>query len=207
MRRRPSTYFLAFVALVPLGFGCGMNQAQKGASIGGADAAIGRATGSTVRGTITDAAVGGVAGAAIGHQMDRHASELAYDLPGATIQRIGEGIAVTFPDGQLFRFGSDHLMMTAEDNLRRFAASLNKYSNTRTFIIGHTDSQGGGRYNMDLSNRLAESAASFIWEAGVDRDRIIAMGRGETEPIYTNGSDYGRAQNRRVEVAIYVDGR
>ena len=158
-----------------------------------------------MRGAIIGAAVGGVAGAVIGHQMDKQAEELAYALPGATVQRIGEGITVTFPEGLLFGFDSDQIGPAAQDNLRRFAASLQKYPNTRTLIVGHTDSDGSADYNMDLSNRRALSAANFITGEGVDRARISTAGRGEAEPIETNASDAGRQQNRRVEVAIYAD--
>jgi len=207
---RRSARIVTLAALMPLALSCAMNKAEKGAIIGAgaggaAGAVIGKATGSTVRGAIIGAAVGGAAGAIIGHQMDKQAQELAYDLPGATVQRIGEGITVTFPDGLLFGFDSDQINSVAGDNLRRFAASLQKYQNTRTLIVGYTDSQGSADYNMDLSNRRALSAANFITGEGVDRSRISTAGRGEGEPIATNGSDAGRQLNRRVEVAIYAD--
>ena len=200
---------LMLAALAPLATGCAMNKTAKGAIIGAgaggaAGAVIGHATGSTVRGAIIGAAVGGAAGAIIGHQMDKQAQELAYDLPGATVSRVGEGIAVTFPEGTLFGFDSDQLQPAARDNMRRFAASLQKYPNTRTLIVGHTDSDGSAAYNLDLSDRRALSAASFIAAEGVDRARITTAGRGEAEPIATNATDAGRQQNRRVEVAIYA---
>jgi len=200
---------LMLAALAPLATGCAMNKTAKGAIIGAgaggaAGAVIGHATGSTVRGAIIGAAVGGAAGAIIGHQMDTQAQELAYDLPGATVSRVGEGIAVTFPEGTLFGFDSDQLQPAARDNMRRFAASLQKYPNTRTLIVGHTDSDGSAAYNLDLSDRRALSAASFIAAEGVDRARITTAGRGEAEPIATNATDAGRQQNRRVEVAIYA---
>jgi len=200
---------LVLAALAPLATGCAMNKTAKGAIIGAgaggaAGAVIGHATGSTVRGAIIGAAVGGAAGAIIGHQMDTQAQELAYDLPGATVSRVGEGIAVTFPEGTLFGFDSDQLQPAARDNMRRFAASLQKYPNTRTLIVGHTDSDGSAAYNLDLSDRRALSAASFIAAEGVDRARITTAGRGEAEPIATNATDAGRQQNRRVEVAIYA---
>jgi len=195
---------------MPLALSCAMNKAEEGAIIGaGAGGAvggvIGKATGSTVRGAIIGAVVGGAAGAVIGHQMDNQAKELAYDLPGAVVQRVGEGITVTFPEGLLFGFNSDQINSAAQSNLRRFAASLQKYPNTRTLIVGHTDSEGSADYNMDLSNRRALSAANFITGEGVDRSRISTAGRGEGEPIATNTTDAGRQLNRRVEVAIYAD--
>jgi outer membrane protein OmpA-like peptidoglycan-associated protein len=209
--RRSLAGTLAVATLVTVAAGCSLNKAQKGAIIGAgaggaAGAVIGHATGSTVRGAIIGAAVGGVAGAVIGHQMDRQAEELAYEIPDATVQRVGEGIAVTFPDGTLFPFDSDQLMPAARENMRRFAASLVKYPDTRTMIVGHTDSQGSTAYNADLSQRRAQSTASFLVAEGVDRARISTSGRGESEPIATNDTDAGRQQNRRVEVAIYTTG-
>jgi|SRR5579859_2471351 len=201
---------LAIAAFVPLAAGCSLNHAQQGALIGagaggGAGALIGKATGSTVRGAIIGAAVGGVTGALIGHHMDQQAQELAYDIPGATVQRVGEGITVTFPEGTLFPYGSDQLKPEARDNMRRFAASLAKYPDTRAMIVGHTDSRGGTAYNQGLSERRAQETASFIAAEGIDRSRLTTAGRGESEPIATNDTDAGRQLNRRVEVAIYAD--
>src|SRR4029077_2743442 len=188
---------LTLAILLELAVGCAMNKAEKGAIIGAgaggaAGAVIGHATGSTVRGAIIGAAVGGAAGAVIGHQMDKQAQELAYDLPGATVSRVGEGIAVTFPEGTLFGYDSDQLQPAARDNMRRLAASLQKYPNTRTLIVGHTDSDGSAAYNLGLSDRRALSAAGFIAAEGVDRARITTAGRGEAEPIATNATDAGR---------------
>jgi len=208
--RRSVVGVLAFVALVALVLAFALNKAAQGAVAGAgpgsvADTVNDKATGSTVREAIIGAAFGGVAGAVIGHQMDRQAQELADDLPGATVQRIGEGITVTFPAGLLFGFDSDHLRSAASDNLRELAASLKKYPTTRLLIVGHTDADGSARYNRDLSNRRALSAADFIIGEGVDRGRISRAGRGATEPIATNDSDDGRRQNRRVEIAIYTN--
>ena len=208
--RRSLAGILTLAALLPLAAGCGLNKAATGAIIGAgaggaAGAAIGHATGSTVRGAIIGAAVGGVAGAVIGHQMDKQAEELAYQLPGAIVQRVGEGITVTFPEGLLFGFDSDQVMPAARENLRTFAASLRKYANTRTLIVGHTDAAGSAEYNRDLSERRALSAAIFIASEGVDRSRVSTAGRGETEPIASNASDEGRRHNRRVEIAIYAN--
>jgi outer membrane protein OmpA-like peptidoglycan-associated protein len=208
--KRSLAGILALIAVAPLAVHCAMNKAEQGAIVGAgaggvAGAVIGKATGSTVRGAIIGAAVGGVAGAVIGHQMDKQAEELAYKLPGAIVQRVGEGITVTFPDGLLFAFDSDQVMPAAREHLRQFATSLRKYSNTRTYIVGHTDSKGGAAYNRALSDRRALAAASFISQEGVDRARISTAGRGEGEPIATNSSDEGRRLNRRVEIAIYAN--
>lgn len=206
--RRVVTRILVAAVLLPMTVGCAMNKAEKGAIIGAgagglAGAAVGKATGSTVRGAIIGAAVGGVAGAVIGHQMDKQAEELAFEIPGATVQRIGEGIVVTFPDGLLFGFDSDRITYAAQTNLRKVATSLVAYPNTRLLIVGHTDSQGSDAYNMDLSERRANAAAGFIVGEGIARSRTSTAGRGEGEPIATNETDAGRQSNRRVEIAIF----
>jgi outer membrane protein OmpA-like peptidoglycan-associated protein len=195
---------------VSLAAGCALNKAQQGAIIGAGaggavGAVVGHATGSTVRGAVIGAAVGGVAGAVIGNQMDKQAQELAYEIPGATVQRVGEGITVTFPEGTLFPYGSDQLMPAARDNMSRFAASLAKYPNTRAMIVGHTDSRGSSAYNLDLSERRSQATAGFIVAEGIDRARLSTAGRGESEPIATNDTEAGRQLNRRVEVAIFAD--
>ncbi len=209
--KRSLTVTLAAAVLVSSAAGCAMNKAQEGALIGAGGggavgALIGHATGSTIRGALIGAVVGGAAGGLIGSRMDRQARELAYAIPGATVQRIGEGIAVTFPEGTLFPTNSDQLKPAAQENMRRFAASLAAYPDTRAMIVGHTDSRGTAAYNLDLSDRRAQSTAGFLVAQGIDRARLTTAGRGETEPIATNDTDAGRQQNRRVEVAIYASG-
>ena len=189
--------------------GCGWSNKAKGGAVGAgagaaAGAVIGNQTGSTARGAVIGAVVGGAAGAVIGHQMDQQARELAYEIPGATVERIGEGIVVTFPDGVLFPDNSDQMLPEARDNMRKFAESLQKYPETRALVVGHTDARGSAEYNKDLSERRATAAASFIAAQGVNRDRITTSGRGEDEPVATNDDAYGQQRNRRVEVAIFA---
>jgi outer membrane protein OmpA-like peptidoglycan-associated protein len=203
--RRCVTGTLACAALLSLAAGCAGNSVQRGAGIG-AGTGIGYSTGSTVRRAIIGAAVGGAAGAEIGHQMDGLAEELTYNIPDATVQRFGEGIAVTFPEGTLFPSDSDQLMPAARKNLGRFAASLAKFPGTRAMIVGHTDSRGNAVYNADLSARRAQAAATVIAAGGIDRSRLRTAGRGEGEPIASNRTEAGQQRNRRVEVAIYADG-
>lgn len=206
--RRSVICAFTIAAFVPLA-GCGLTSTQKGALIGAGaggvvGAGVGSATGSTVRGAIIGAVVGGAAGAIIGSQMDKQADELAYELPGATVQRIGEGIVVTFPEGLLFTFDSYEVTPAARENLRKLAASLHKYPNTRTLIVGHTDSQGSDAYNQTLSEQRAVAAANFIVGEGIDHVRVSTAGRGESEPIADNATDEGRRLNRRIEIAIYA---
>ncbi len=190
--------------------GCaGMSQKQRGAVIGATAGAavggvIGNQTGSTVRGAIIGAVVGGAAGAVIGHQMDQQAKELQQNIPGATITRVGEGIAVSFPSGILFPFNSTDILPAGKDNLRQLAASLDKYPNSDILIVGHTDSVGTDAYNQDLSQRRAQSASAYLQSLGVPSTRLQTAGRGESEPIMSNDTEEGRQRNRRVEIAIYA---
>jgi outer membrane protein OmpA-like peptidoglycan-associated protein len=175
--------------------------ATAGAAVGGV---IGSQAGSTAKGAIIGAVVGGAAGAIIGHQMDQQAKELDQNIPGATVERVGEGIQVTFASGLLFAFNSDQIEPTAATNLRELAASLQKYPESQLLIVGHTDNVGDDAYNQGLSERRANSAAAYLASQGVARTRIATSGKGEAEPVATNDTDAGRSQNRRVEVAIYA---
>jgi outer membrane protein OmpA-like peptidoglycan-associated protein len=179
----------------------GIIGAAGGAVIGGA---IGRANGSTAKGAILGAVVGGAAGMIIGHQMDKQAAELKQNIPGAVVERVGEGIQVTFASGLLFDFDSDVVRSDARTNLRNLATSLDKYPGSELLIVGHTDSVGTDSYNLTLSQRRAESAAAYLASQGVDRARLSSKGLGETEPVAGNDTDAGRGKNRRVEVAIYA---
>lgn len=205
--RISSALFIGAVAVLN---GCaGMSQQGRGAVIGATTGAavggvIGNQTGSTARGAIIGAVVGGAAGAIIGHQMDQQAKELQQNIPGATIQRVGEGIAVTFASGILFPFNSTEILPDGRTNLQQLASSLEKYPNSDILIVGHTDSVGTDAYNNDLSQRRALAAQSNLQSLGVPATRLQATGKGESEPIQSNDTDAGRAQNRRVEIAIYA---
>jgi outer membrane protein OmpA-like peptidoglycan-associated protein len=214
-RVRPRRALGALAAsLAPLGVsaltGCALNKKTQGAIIGGAAGGvaggiIGNQTGSTTRGAIIGAVAGGTIGAVIGHQMDQQAKELAQDIPGAVVARVGEGITVTFASGLLYDFDSDVIRETAADNLRSLAASLSTYSNTDLLIVGHTDAVGTSPYNQTLSERRALAAMRFLITQGVRSGRLQAVGRGETEPIASNETEAGRQLNRRVEIAIVAN--
>ena len=187
---------------------CARN-AQRGLVIGAAGGAvlggvIGKVSGSTAKGAIIGAAVGGAAGAIIGDQMDRQAREIELTVPGATVERVGEGIQVTFESGLLYDFDSDAVKATARRNLAALATSLEKYPKSDLLILGHTDSVGTDSYNKGLSVRRADAAAEYLVSQGVDRTRIATGGLGVEEPISSNSDQAGRGRNRRVEVAIYA---
>jgi outer membrane protein OmpA-like peptidoglycan-associated protein len=200
----------ALVCIVSLVACASLSQKEKGAVIGAAAGAaaggvIGNQTGSTTRGAIIGAVVGGTAGAIIGHQMDQQAKELQQNIPGATVARVGEGIAVTFASGLLYDFDSDVVRSDAANNLGSLAASLAKYPNTDLLIVGHTDAVGTSEYNRALSERRATAAANYLASQGVSSARLRALGRGETEPLATNDTEAGRQSNRRVEIAIVAN--
>lgn len=187
---------------------CAMNNRGKGAVIGAAAGGvaggiIGNNTGSTTRGAIIGAVIGGAAGAIIGNQMDQQAKELEQNIPGATVERVGEGIQVTFDSGLLFAFDSDVIQSQARANLSELARSLGRYDKSSLMIVGHTDDVGSDSYNEDLSQRRASAAASYLRNQGVSR-QITTRGVGEREPVMENSTDAGRQRNRRVEVAIYA---
>ncbi len=173
-----------------------------GGAVGGV---IGTQTGSTARGAIIGAVVGGAAGAVIGHQMDRQAAELEAEVPGAIVERVGEGIQVTFPSGLLYEFDSHAVRPDAAAHLRQLAVSLGDYPNTQVLIVGHTDSVGSDTYNHGLSVRRSEAARDYLVGQGIATQRIRVAGRGEWEPLATNETAAGRQANRRVEVAIFSD--
>jgi outer membrane protein OmpA-like peptidoglycan-associated protein len=191
--------------------GCSsMSKTQKGAVIGAAGGAvvggaIGNAAGSTAKGAIIGAVVGGAAGALIGRQMDKQAEELRRSIPGARVERVGEGILVTFESGLLFDFDSDRIRGETRSNLDQLARSLDEYPDSDLLIVGHTDGVGSDEYNLDLSERRAQSSADYLRGQGVRTTRIQTRGRGEREPVASNDSDSGRTRNRRVEVAIYAN--
>lgn len=208
---RSVTAVVGMIAVTGTGLaGCAsLSQTERGAAIGAAGGAavgaiVGRQIGSTARGAVIGAVVGGAAGAVIGRQMDQQAEELAVSIPGATVQRVGEGIVVTFESGLLFPFDSDQLLPAGRENLSNLAQSLQRYPETEVMIIGHTDSVGTAQYNQGLSERRSSSAAGILSSFGIPRDRIITMGRGLTEPVADNSTEWGRQQNRRVEVVIYA---
>lgn len=186
-----------------------MNNTERGAVIGAAGGAavggaIGKATGSTARGAIIGAAVGGVAGAVIGRQMDQQAEELAADLDGADVERVGEGILINFPSGMLFDFDSSNLRSASRADLADLAASFGKYEGRELMIVGHTDATGTDSYNMDLSRRRAQATADYLISRGIPSSRLRVIGRGEEEPVADNETAEGRQLNRRVEIAVFA---
>ncbi len=208
--RRPTGFLL--VALLVFGsLGCSSwSRTEKGAAIGATAGAviggvIGKQYDNTAVGAILGAAIGGAAGAYIGKYMDEQAAELERDLEGARVERVGEGIKVTFESGILFDVNKAALKEESKRELERLAVILNKYEDTNILLEGHTDSTGPEDYNMDLSIRRAQAVANYLASLGVNPTRFTVMGYGETQPIASNDTEEGRRLNRRVEIAIFAN--
>ena len=189
---------------------CSWSNQTKGAIIGAgagaaAGGAIGHQSGNTAVGAILGAAVGGAAGAYIGNYMDKQAEEMARDLEGATIERVGEGIKITFDSGLLFDIDKAALKAKSEENLTNLSAILNKYEDTEILLEGHTDASGSEEHNLELSRSRAHSVANYLSGQNVKATRFTIMGYGEAQAIADNDTKEGRAENRRVEVAIYAN--
>jgi outer membrane protein OmpA-like peptidoglycan-associated protein len=188
--------------------GCAsMKKSTKGAVVGTAaggamGAVIGKATGNTALGAIIGAAVGGTAGAIIGSQMDKQAEEIKNNVPGAKVERVGEGIVVEFSSNVLFAFDKSDLSAESKVNLDKLVTVLNGYPDTNIELQGHTDSKGSEAYNQTLSEKRATAVSVYLNEKGITASRVTVKGFGETLPKYDNETDEGRAQNRRVEFLI-----
>lgn len=212
MKTKILSKFLYLLLAVALFFGqaCNASRSVKGGAIGaGAGGVIGGAIGSkkgnTAAGAIIGAAVGGAAGALIGRYMDNQAKEMEQEVKGVEVERVGEGILLTFDSGLLFGFDSYQLTATTKGNLDKMADILQKYEDTEIKIEGHTDSKGTDSYNMTLSKNRAKSVSDYLASKGVARNRLQTEGYGETRPVDTNDTDAGRGKNRRVEVAVFAN--
>ncbi|MBN1884843.1 MAG: OmpA family protein [Candidatus Krumholzibacteriota bacterium] len=201
---------LSLVLLFTIYAGCAWNRKATGGVIGGATGGavggiIGHAAGNTALGAIIGATVGGAAGVIIGNEMDKRAEEMRADLQGARIERIGEGIKITFDSGLLFDVAKSDLRAQAKTNIESLARILNKYPDTNILVEGDTDNTGTEEYNLGLSERRAQSVSNYLMGLGVPSSRISMVGLGESNPIASNDSDSGRQMNRRVEVAIFAN--
>lgn len=187
------------------------NKAQRGAAIGAVGGAvIGGVLGNNVGkggngalGAVLGGVVGGVAGGVIGHKMDKQAREIDTALPGAEVERVGEGIKLTLGENSVnFEFGKSTLTSTAKANLDKLVPVFNNYPDTDIVIYGYTDNVGSAEYNLKLSGERAASVKSYLSSKGLKSARFQTNGMGLADPIASNDTAEGRAKNRRVEFAI-----
>ncbi|MET0545836.1 MAG: OmpA family protein [Caulobacterales bacterium] len=182
------------------------NRAGTGAIIGaiGGAAAGTLAGGNDKRNAAIGAAVGALAGAGIGAYMDNQQKELENQMArsGVGIVREGDNIRLNMPSDITFDVNQDTIKPSFDDTLSKVASTLEKYPKTTIDVIGHADSTGSDDYNLALSDRRARSVAGFLVSHGVMEQRIWTQGRGESQPIASNDTEQGRAQNRRVEILL-----
>lgn len=173
-----------------------------GGAIGGA--LIGSAVGDARVGALIGAGVGALAGGAIGNYMDQQEAELRAQLQGTgvSVTRVGQNIILNMPSNITFATDSSNVNPAFNSTLVSVALVLKKFDKSIVDVYGHTDSQGDDAYNLSLSQRRAVSVATILANQGIDQRRFYIEGKGESAPIASNGSEAGRAQNRRVEIQL-----
>lgn len=212
--RKKGVVLIAVTGLALTQFGCAnmqggqtsgdMSRTQKGAIIGGLGGAvvgglIGSKKGNAGKGALIGGVLGAATGGVIGNYMDKQAQELAQV---ADVQRVDDGIVATLKDKILFDFNESTLKPEAKANLQKMAAILKKYDKTEMTVAGYTDNVGTMKYNQQLSERRASAVRNYLVEQGVSSSRMTVMGFGPDNPVASNDTPEGRAQNRRVELHI-----
>ncbi|WP_420838914.1 OmpA family protein [Aliiroseovarius sediminis] len=180
---------------------------QSGAAMG---AVAGGLLGATRKGdgklgkAAVGAVIGGIVGGAIGQQLDKQAGDLRQSIDNDRVQIVNTGneLIVTLPQDILFATDSSQVGPALQSDLRAVAQNLRAYPNSVVEVVGHTDNVGNADYNLALSKRRAASVASVLLSNGVPSSRVVTIGYGEDRPVASNLNEYGRQQNRRVEIII-----
>ena len=189
------------------------NNKQKGAVIGVAGGAVlGAIIGNNVGkggngelGAVIGGVVGGTAGVLIGAKMDKQAQKIEDEIPGAVVERVDDGIVITFDEnsGVYFDTGKYNINAASQANLDKLSAILKEYVNTNVLVVGHTDSVGSDESNMLLSQRRATAVTTYFTATkGLSQGRFTTNWFGEQTPVADNATPEGRAKNRRVNIAI-----
>lgn len=188
------------------------NNKQKGAVIGATGGAIlGAIIGNNVGkggngelGAVIGGVVGGGAGVLIGSKMDKQAQKIEEEIPGAQVERVDDGIVVTFDEssGVYFDTNKYNINTASQTTLNKLIGVFKEYPDTNILVVGHTDSAGTEDYNMALSKNRAYAVTNYLSQNGVRQGRLTTNWFGETQPMHDNATVEGRAKNRRVNVAI-----
>lgn len=188
------------------------NNKQKGAVIGAAGGAIiGAIIGNNVGsgnnselGAVIGGVLGGTAGVLIGKRMDEQAKKIETEIPGAEVERVDNGIVVTFDEksGVYFDTNKSNINTKSKATLDKLAKVFMEFPDTKILVVGHTDSTGSAEYNLNLSEKRAKSVTSYLINDGIASSRLETLWYGETQPKFDNTTAEGRAKNRRVNVAI-----
>lgn len=208
----------AFIFAATLLFSCdatrNANDKQKGAVIGATGGAViggvignNVGEGNTALGAIIGGVVGGAAGAYIGNKMDKQAKQIEEEIPGAEVERVGEGINVTFDETSGVYFDTEKYSINAasQKSLNALVGIFKEYPDSYILIEGHTDSSGADAYNLTLSKNRAQAVTNYLVNNGIDAGRLQTKWYGESQPKYDNTTVEGRAKNRRVELAIVAN--
>jgi outer membrane protein OmpA-like peptidoglycan-associated protein len=188
--------------------GCASNMSntQKGAGIGAILGALaGKGTGDNDKSRyVWGAALGAIAGSAIGSYMDKQEEAFRDQLSGSGVEvyREGDSIRLSIPGNITFSTGSSAIVTGFYPVLEDVAKVLNRYEKTKLSVEGHTDSVGDANYNRQLSMQRANSVANYLRGTNVNASRLQTLGMGESKPIATNENAQGRQENRRVELRI-----
>ena len=185
-------------------------RAKYGAAAGAvAGALLGHSVSNDKEGLLIGAAVGAAAGAGIGNYMDNQQQEMEAALAAEQashdieIRRLqDESLKIDIASEVSFDFGKAGLKSAFMPTLQKVAGILQRYPNTTIHVVGHTDSVGSESYNMTLSHHRAESVVDYFASQGVSSSRLVASGRGESQPRATNDTEAGRQLNRRVEIYV-----
>lgn len=210
MKRVIST--CAAIALLAVAVGCAargeratrMDKTKKGAAIGGAAGAVltyvlGEHEADEI---LAGAAIGAGIGAGVGAYMDRQEEKIGR-IPGTSVERISDDmLLVHFDSDLLFEVDKYDLSPSARGSLDEAAAVMAEFKKTAVIVQGHTDSTGSESHNQTLSERRADRVKGYLAQRGVDPSRMISTGYGESQPIASNDSASGRAQNRRVDLLL-----
>lgn len=188
------------------------NNKQKGAVIGATGGAIlGAIIGNNVGkggngelGAVIGGVVGGTAGVLIGNKMDKQAQKIEEEIPGAQVERVDDGIVVTFDEssGVYFDTAKYNINAASQTTLNKLIAVFKEYPDTNLLVVGHTDSQGAEDYNMTLSKNRANAVTNYLISKGISSGRLTTNWFGESQPVHDNATAEGRAKNRRVNIAI-----
>lgn len=176
--------------------------AGGGAVVGGI---IGAATGGDPRvAALIGAGIGGLTGGAVGNYMDQQEAELRAQLQGTgvSVTRVGQQVILNMPSNITFATSSATVQPQFQETLVSVGLVLRKFNRTLVDVYGHTDSQGSEAYNLDLSQRRAVAVATILASQGIDQRRFYITGKGFSDPIASNATEAGRAQNRRVEIQL-----
>jgi outer membrane protein OmpA-like peptidoglycan-associated protein len=209
MRHSLSVLAVSLLAVTGCQNGGGYQQNQRtyqGAAIGAAGGALIGALSGDHNGWARagiGAGIGTLAGMGIGAYMDSQEQSMRSSLQGTgiAVERQGNDLHLHIPENVTFAFDSSALQPAGKNALNNLSGVLRQYPETLLEITGHTDSTGAEKYNMQLSDRRANSVASYLSAQGVQQ-RMIISGVGETNPVASNDTEAGRAQNRRVEMKI-----